>query len=180
MVQFNVDFTTATRRKTLEGWTVSRPREHHFRRHFVNRLIGSKCIFLFFLGFLLFQIGRGLFAENLISSASTSIHDPLVQTEPSTSSDVASLSDQLRKLLPSGVSITEIKRFKDKEIEKIWIKGHSETSDKIFNFLKAISSSGQFKSPSLESTEEIPIDQVRYFVRFTMDAIEVPSSPKTK
>lgn len=49
------------------------------------------------------------------------------------------------------------------------ILGQADNSDSVFEYLNILGKSSIFKYPALESTQEVPIDQSRYFIRFVLN-----------
>lgn len=47
--------------------------------------------------------------------------------------------------------------------------GHADNSDSVFEFLSDLGRSTLLHSPALESTQEVPIDETRYFIRFVLN-----------
>ncbi|NLI75297.1 MAG: pilus assembly protein PilM [Candidatus Riflebacteria bacterium] len=58
------------------------------------------------------------------------------------------------------------------------LAGHTDTSDRVFEYLKALNNSTFFKGSALESTEEVPIDEERFFIKFSLAGkIVIPEPP---
>ena len=49
------------------------------------------------------------------------------------------------------------------------LQGHADNSDSVFEFLSELGKSELFHSPILESSQEVPIDETRYFIRFVLN-----------
>ncbi len=58
------------------------------------------------------------------------------------------------------------------------LSGHTDTSDRVFEYLKALNNSTFFRGSTLESTEEVPIDAERFFIKFSLvGKIVIPEPP---
>ncbi|KAF1080010.1 MAG: hypothetical protein GQF41_3686 [Candidatus Rifleibacterium amylolyticum] len=49
------------------------------------------------------------------------------------------------------------------------IQGTADNSDSVFEYLNVLAKSPIFQDPALESTQEMPIDDTRYFIRFALN-----------
>jgi Tfp pilus assembly protein PilN len=49
------------------------------------------------------------------------------------------------------------------------IQGTADNSDSVFEYLNILAKSPVFLDPALESTQEMPIDDTRYFIRFALN-----------
>lgn len=49
------------------------------------------------------------------------------------------------------------------------IQGTADNSDSVFEYLNILAKSPIFQDPALESTQEMPIDDTRYFIRFALN-----------
>ena len=49
------------------------------------------------------------------------------------------------------------------------IQGTADNSDSVFEYLNILAKSTVFQDPALESTQEMPIDDTRYFIRFALN-----------
>lgn len=49
------------------------------------------------------------------------------------------------------------------------LQGTADNSDSVFEYMNILSRSPIFESPALESTQEMPIDDVRYFIKFALN-----------
>jgi len=62
------------------------------------------------------------------------------------------------------------------EAKTFKLSGQTDSSDRVFEYLKILSTSVFFKNPSLESTEEVAIDNDRCFIKFSLTGkIEIPA-----
>ncbi|HNV70794.1 MAG TPA: pilus assembly protein PilM, partial [Candidatus Ozemobacteraceae bacterium] len=107
---------------------------------------------------------------------------------------LAGFADELKKYsFPTSEALLELATIVPKQIflisgeirnesgRRIFkITGHSDNSDRVFEFLKVFATSTRFlKNPSLEATEEVPIDESRYFIRFVLNGqIVIPEPEK--
>ncbi|MFZ2957875.1 MAG: pilus assembly protein PilM [Candidatus Ozemobacteraceae bacterium] len=84
--------------------------------------------------------------------------------------ELASITPKQIFLLQANFARTDSKRtFK--------ILGHTDNSDRIFEFLKILNNANFFKGPSLDSTEEQAIDEKQYFMKFTISGqVEAPQA----
>jgi Tfp pilus assembly protein PilN len=74
--------------------------------------------------------------------------------------EIASLTPKQIFLTAAEFSQTSPKSFK--------FFGHADNSDSVFEYLSILGKSELFKNPMLESTQEVPIDEKRYFIRFVL------------
>ncbi len=88
---------------------------------------------------------------------------------------------ELATIVPKQIFLTSGEIRTDGEKKVFRITGHSDNSDRVFEFLKVFATSTRFlKNPSLEATEEVPIDDNRYFIKFVLNGqiiIPVPDKP---
>ncbi len=49
------------------------------------------------------------------------------------------------------------------------LQGTADNSDSVFEYLNILAKSRVFQNPTLESTQEMPIDDTRYFIRFALN-----------
>jgi type IV pilus assembly protein PilM len=110
----------------------------------------------------------------------------------------SSFSTELKKLsLNNSVMLIEIASLTPKQIfltaaefnqsaspPKFKLLGHADNSDSVFEFLSILGKSKLFTNPILESTQEVPIDETRYFLRFvvngTINEKELKKDPLAK
>ncbi len=85
---------------------------------------------------------------------------------------------ELASLTPRQVFLQNAMIQVSAEPKTYRLSGHTDTSDRVFDFLKTLGRSKFFKNPALESTEEVAIDEDRYFIRFSLNGrMEIPAPP---
>ncbi len=82
----------------------------------------------------------------------------------------------LASATPSQIFITSAALTKNGETRSLKIQGQTDTSDRVFEYLKFLGAGSFFKRPTLESSEEVPIDEQKYFIRFSVN-VEVQEPP---
>lgn len=77
---------------------------------------------------------------------------------------------KLLSLVPKEIFLTnaEIDTFSDNP--HLELLGHADNSDNVFQFLSELGQCKMFKNPMLKSTQEIEIDESRYFIKFDLYA----------
>jgi type IV pilus assembly protein PilM len=85
---------------------------------------------------------------------------------------------ELASLTPRQVFLQNASIQVAAEPKTFRLSGHTDTSDRVFEFLKTLGQSKFFKNPALESTEEVTIDESHFFIRFALNGrIEIPPPP---
>jgi len=82
---------------------------------------------------------------------------------------------ELASLTPRQIFLRNMIFTKTPESRTFKLSGQTDNSDRVFEYLKVLGQSTFFKSPSLESSDEIAIDEKRYFMQFVLSGkIHVP------
>lgn len=77
---------------------------------------------------------------------------------------------KLLSLVPKEIFITNAE-FNLKNITpSLTLQGHADNSDSVFQFLAVMSKDSIFQKPALKSTQEVEIDDKRYFIKFSMQS----------
>jgi len=81
----------------------------------------------------------------------------------------AQLLVELASMTPRQIFLTTAEFATTGEDPHFKLQGHADNSDSVFEFLSDLGKSELFHSPTLESTQEVPIDETRYFIRFVLN-----------
>ncbi|EKD84173.1 MAG: hypothetical protein ACD_39C00205G0001 [uncultured bacterium] len=76
---------------------------------------------------------------------------------------------ELASATPSQIFLTEATFNTDASPPTFRLQGHADNSDSVFEYLNILGKSMIFATPVLESTNEMPIDDTRYFIRFALN-----------
>ncbi len=77
---------------------------------------------------------------------------------------------EIASITPHQIFLTSTEILYKEDPPKIKILGHADNSDSVFEYLNKLGASKVFKNPALENTQEIPIDDTRYFIRFVLNS----------
>lgn len=84
---------------------------------------------------------------------------------------------ELASATPKQIFLISADFTRDGETRNFKFLGHTDTSDRTFDFIKTLNLSRFFKQPNLESTEEQAIDEKNFFIKFAINGkIELPAS----
>lgn len=72
------------------------------------------------------------------------------------------------QLTPPQIFIRKFNVFIENGQKKFRVSGQTDNSDRVFEYLRVLGKAKFFKSPSLESTQEVTIDEERYFMEFSV------------
>lgn len=81
----------------------------------------------------------------------------------------AQLLVELASMTPRQIFLTTAEFVTTGDDPHFKLQGHADNSDSVFEFLSDLGKSEVFNSPTLESTQEVPIDETRYFIRFVLN-----------
>lgn len=81
----------------------------------------------------------------------------------------AQLLVELASMTPRQIFLTTAEFATTGDDPHFKLQGHADNSDSVFEFLSDLGKSEVFNSPTLESTQEVPIDETRYFIRFVLN-----------
>lgn len=76
---------------------------------------------------------------------------------------------EIASLTPRQIFLTHAEFNSQGENINFKFQGHADNSDSVFEFLSTLGKSAVFTSPTLESTQEVAIDDSRYFIRFVLN-----------
>jgi len=76
---------------------------------------------------------------------------------------------ELASMTPKQIFLTTAEFATSGENPSFKLQGHADNSDSVFEFLSDLGKSELFHSPTLENTQEVPIDETRYFIRFVLN-----------
>ncbi len=76
---------------------------------------------------------------------------------------------EIASLTPKQIFLTNAEFVTTGSDPHFRFQGHADNSDSVFEFLGALGRSAIFTNPALESTQEVPIDEERYFIRFVLN-----------
>ena len=73
-------------------------------------------------------------------------------------------------LIPKEIFLTNVEFHLNSDNPYIDLYGHADNSDSVFQLLSTMSQNNLFQKPVLKSTNEVEIDESRYFIRFVLSA----------
>ncbi len=76
---------------------------------------------------------------------------------------------EIATLTPKEIFLTNAEFVTSEADSHFRLQGHADNSDSVFEFLGELGKSSIFANPVLESTQEVPIDEERYFIRFVLN-----------
>jgi len=76
---------------------------------------------------------------------------------------------EIASLTPRQVFLTHAEFNSQGENFNFKFQGHADNSDSVFEYLSVLGKSEVFTNPTLESTQEVAIDDSRYFIRFVLN-----------
>lgn len=76
---------------------------------------------------------------------------------------------EIASLTPKQIFLTHAEFAYPGEEMTFKFLGHADNSDSVFEYLSLLGKSSIFRYPALESTQEVPIDSTRYFIRFVLN-----------
>lgn len=76
---------------------------------------------------------------------------------------------EIASITPKQIFLTSAEFNSQADEPTFKLLGHADNSDSVFEFLSDLGKSTIFSSPTLESTQEVPIDETRYFIRFVLN-----------
>lgn len=87
---------------------------------------------------------------------------------------------ELGKIVPKQVFIRNFTMTKDPTNQRTFrITAHTDTSDRVFELIKILGQSPFFKGSTIETTDEVTIDEKRYFINFAINGkIVIPPKPE--
>ncbi len=71
-------------------------------------------------------------------------------------------------LIPKEIFLTNTEFHLNSDNPYVEIYGHADNSDSVFQLLSTMSQNKLFEKPVLKSTNEVEIDEERYFIRFVL------------
>jgi type IV pilus assembly protein PilM len=77
---------------------------------------------------------------------------------------------EIASITPKQIFITSTEFDVQTENPKIKILGHADNSESVFEYLNILGKSEFFSNPALETSQEVEIDEDRYFLRFTVNS----------
>ncbi len=75
---------------------------------------------------------------------------------------------EIASLTPKEIFLTAADFNFNQSPASFKLMGHADNSDSIFEYLNIIGKSSVFSNPILDKTQEVPIDETRYFLRFEL------------
>ncbi len=75
---------------------------------------------------------------------------------------------KLLAIIPREIFLVNVDFHLNENTPTLEIHGHADNSDNVFKLLSEMSKSDLFKGPKLKSTNEVEIDEERYFIRFVL------------
>ncbi|MDD2998834.1 MAG: PilN domain-containing protein, partial [Candidatus Riflebacteria bacterium] len=76
---------------------------------------------------------------------------------------------EIASLTPDAIFLTAAEFSTDTPNATFKLLGHADNSDSVFEYLGTLGRSSILQNPTLESTQEVPIDTDRYFIRFVLN-----------
>lgn len=77
---------------------------------------------------------------------------------------------KLLSLVPKEIFITSLELNTTSQAPNLELQGHADNSDSVFQFLSDMGQCSMFSKPILKSTQEVEIDEERYFIRFVLSS----------
>ncbi len=77
---------------------------------------------------------------------------------------------KLLSLVPKEIFITNLELDTTSQNPNLELQGHADNSDSVFQFLSEMGQCSMFSKPILKSTNEVEIDEERYFIRFVLSS----------
>ena len=71
-------------------------------------------------------------------------------------------------LIPKEIFLTNAEFHLNTDNPYVELYGHADNSDSVFQLLSTMSQNNLFQKPVLKSTNEVEIDESRYFIRFVL------------
>ena len=71
-------------------------------------------------------------------------------------------------LIPKEIFLTNAEFHLNNDNPYVDLHGHADNSDSVFQLLSTMSQNSLFQKPVLKSTNEVEIDESRYFIRFVL------------
>ena len=71
-------------------------------------------------------------------------------------------------LIPKEIFLTNAEFHINSDNPYVDLHGHADNSDSVFQLLSTMSQNSLFQKPVLKSTNEVEIDESRYFIRFVL------------
>ena len=75
---------------------------------------------------------------------------------------------KLLGMVPKEIFLTNAEFHLNSNNPTVELYGHADNSDSVFLFLSDLSKEKMFKKANLKSTNEVEIDEERYFIRFVI------------
>jgi cell division ATPase FtsA len=75
---------------------------------------------------------------------------------------------EIASLTPKQIFLTAAEFNMNANPPSFKFLGHADNSDSVFEYLSILGKSDFFTTPLLENTQEVPIDEERYFIRFVI------------
>ncbi len=76
---------------------------------------------------------------------------------------------EIASLTPKQIFLTNAEFLTNNSDPHFRLQGHADNSDSVFEFLSDLGKSSIFTNPALETTQEVPIDEERFFIRFVLN-----------
>ncbi|MFZ5949343.1 MAG: PilN domain-containing protein, partial [Candidatus Rifleibacteriota bacterium] len=90
----------------------------------------------------------------------------------------SSILIEIASLTPKQIFLTATEFNFSQSPASFKLLGHADNSDSIFEYLNILGKSNVFSNPILDKTQEVPIDETRYFLRFELSGKIKDSSLK--
>lgn len=87
---------------------------------------------------------------------------------------------EIASITPRQIFIQELNITRQNGQNAFSISGQTDSSDRVFDYVRYFEHTKFLKSPAINSTEEVPIDEKRYFIKFALSGqvvIPVPEEP---
>ncbi|HEY9072093.1 MAG TPA: type IV pilus assembly protein PilM [Candidatus Ozemobacteraceae bacterium] len=88
---------------------------------------------------------------------------------------------EIASITPKQIFITDMTITRQGDQPTFKLSGQTDSSDRVFEYIRDFESSTYLKNPSIESTEEVPIDDKQYFIKFVLSGkIVIPVPVESK
>jgi len=82
---------------------------------------------------------------------------------------------EIASITPKQIFVTEMNISRQADQATFKISGQTDSSDRVFDYIKSFEHTTFLKTPSIDSTEEVPIDEKQYFIKFGISGkISIP------
>ncbi|HNW36192.1 MAG TPA: PilN domain-containing protein, partial [Candidatus Ozemobacteraceae bacterium] len=84
---------------------------------------------------------------------------------------------EIASITPKQIFVTEMDISRKDDQATFKIIGQTDSSDRVFDYIKSFEHTTFLKSPAIDSTEEVPIDEKQYFIKFGLSGKIIIPAP---